>query len=100
VYYIDQWIRDEILEEFVRLGLPGLERITIHVFGGLVKLEGLVPSVDIRRQYTDVVLKIDGVVSLLNKLKVMPSSAGKNQSAKGSKDLISVSNPGSYEVDK
>ena len=66
----DQWIKGEILEEFVRLNLSGFEEIDISVCGGFVKLEGWVQSHDIRNQYADTVLKTDGVVSLLNKIRV------------------------------
>jgi osmotically-inducible protein OsmY len=100
MYYVDQWIRDEIVEKFVRLGLPGFAGITIKVVGGLVKLEGFVPSADIRNRYTDEVLKIDGVVSLRNNLKVRASSVGLKKSTRPSKSRMPWTNPGSFEIDK
>lgn len=46
------------------------EALTITAAGGVVTLEGTVPSVQIRARIGESALKVDGVTKLVNKLKL------------------------------
>lgn len=96
----DKWIGSEILEEFIRSDLPGFERVNIKVLDGFVTLEGRVPTYAARNRYTDAVLKIEGVLSLMNQLRVHPSALGKIQTGTRRQSGVPTGNQGSYEIDK
>ena len=53
---------------------PGLggssDGVTVNATGGVVTLEGTVPSVQVRAKVGELVLKVEGVTKLNNKLKL------------------------------
>lgn len=44
--------------------------VTVNATGGVVTLEGTVPSVQVRAKISELVLKVEGVTKLNNKLKL------------------------------
>lgn len=46
------------------------DAVTVTEAGGVVTLEGMVPTVQIRARIAEFVMKVEGVTKLVNKLKV------------------------------
>ncbi|MGC4084561.1 MAG: BON domain-containing protein [Vicinamibacterales bacterium] len=51
------------------LGAPS-EAVTVTGTGGVVTLEGTVPTVQIRARIAEFVMKVDGVTKVVNKIKL------------------------------
>ncbi len=49
---------------------PQSDAITVSGAGGVITLEGTVPTVQLRAKVGEIVLKVDGVTKLNNKLKL------------------------------